>query len=201
MKAAPKPLQKATTFAGLLGPDFEGDIFAALVGDDPLGKLLDLEKVGRIHGCGGFGHGLWTFGSTESAEGARSLVGSKPRAQLHAKAASAIAKHLGDRRTEAEPALAWQYREAGNRTGFADTLKRAGHRAKELGFPAEAEACFRQVLGIPGPTDLPKVNVMLEISEVLSELGRAGDAISQLESALKSKVMRVPRKKKQSDVL
>ncbi|MHC5079057.1 MAG: ATP-binding protein [Planctomycetota bacterium] len=197
-KRLPSPLKKSLGTAAVLGSRIDGPLFAAVHPESPLSTLLTLEKGGWLLPSWHSRGGEWAFRHEAIRAYATGFLNAKERGRIHTRAAEALRKMAASRHGEIEHRIAWHLKEAGNREAYMATLKRSGGTAKGLGFPAEAEACFRSILELPLPNDLAKALLIFEHAQVLAELGRTANAITQLETALKSKAVRVPKKKKSS---
>ncbi|MHC4600705.1 MAG: ATP-binding protein [Planctomycetota bacterium] len=196
LRSLPPPLKGALGEAALLGGVVAWSDFATLHPGKVLETLLALERLGWIepnrHGRGG----TWRFTDSATCKTASAVLTVRERAEHHARTAAVLMKTDGSRAGEVGHRVAWHLKEGGYRKEFSEALILQGRDAKALGFPNEAAACLGEVLRIPRPNDLAKATLILEHAEALSELGRASDAIAQIESALKSKAVRIPRKKK-----
>lgn len=187
-------LRELLGHAAAQGSFLETFLYAASAPPAGLEGLVALEEGGWIVPVGLRGGASWSFGPPEYRTRVAALMSLKDRAALHGRLAVSAMEACGRRVFCAGPLAVWQRRAAGDRPALREALLELGRRAKDLGFHAEAELCFREILEFPGPLDAEKAALMLDRAEALTELGRQVEAIALLGSALRSKALRVPKK-------
>ncbi|GEM_PF-2962723 len=198
MKSLPNPLKKAMGAAAVLGVRFERGVFAGLHPESPLKALLALEAEGWIRPFRSRGSGQWTFVHESIREAAGRLVTKKERAELHGRAGEVLKHVFGAHEADVDSRVALHRLQGGQKERYFETLLEHGRTIKSLGFPDEAEEAFRRALKLPALNDFTKATLLFERAEALSALGRASEALSDLESALRAKSLRVPKKKSRS---
>jgi hypothetical protein len=127
---------------------------------------------------------------------AEAALAPRDRAAVHARAAEALGSVGPGTPLEVLARIAWHLRGAGNRPGLAAALRLQGTRTMDLGFPAEAEACYREAEGLPCAGDLEKAEFLCRRAEAQIALGAPDAALAGLAAALKLKPLASAKKRR-----
>jgi hypothetical protein len=196
LAALPPELRKAAGTAAALGPVFTEASFRTAWPRDPLRTLRALEKERWLIPGPSALRGEWGFRAAEFHAVAEAALAPRDRAAVHARAAEALGSVGPGTPLEVLARIAWHLRGAGNRPGLAAALRLQGTRTMDLGFPAEAEACYREAEGLPCAGDLEKAEFLCRRAEAQIALGAPDAALAGLAAALKLKPLASAKKRR-----
>jgi len=196
LAALPAGERKALGTAAHLGPWFDAASFGAAKIAEPFKALRSLEDAGWLIRGPSAARGEWGWRHGEAQAVAAGILSAKEKAEVHARAAEALRGRPGSESPEGMARIAWHRRAVGDRAGQAAVLRALGVWAKDAGFPAEAEACFREAGELPREDEIGKAGFLCDRAEALLALGRTDEALAGLASALKLKSLSPAKKQK-----